>query len=233
MRFAILAVPASPSPRTISTGRIDRAEAVELTRKYQLVSAARAEQSIAFTDQYRSYVINYGSARISSGPMSRAPGRILRRAGRRWKRSCPSRLCPGICGGEMRFWDERQRLHAPARELHNGAFVPYAEHGGRIDSMLAAIGATEPAADHGEAALLRVHPGDYLDFLKSAFDDWRSAGRPGDASGYIWPVVGRRPLDLDRIDARLGQYSYRRLDPDRRGDLGERLLVGADGAVGA
>jgi acetoin utilization deacetylase AcuC-like enzyme len=105
------------------------------------------------------------------------------------------------------FWDERQRLHAPARELHNGAFVPYAEHGGRIDSMLAAIGATEPAADHGEAALLRVHPGDYLGFLKSAFDDWRSAGRPGDASGYIWPVVGRRPLDLDRIDARLGQYS--------------------------
>jgi hypothetical protein len=41
-------------------GRIDRARAVELARKYQLVSRARAEQSIAFTDQYRSYVINYG-----------------------------------------------------------------------------------------------------------------------------------------------------------------------------
>jgi hypothetical protein len=41
-------------------GRLDRARAVELTRKYQLVSKARAEQSIAFTDQYRSYVINYG-----------------------------------------------------------------------------------------------------------------------------------------------------------------------------
>ncbi|HEX8511702.1 MAG TPA: hypothetical protein VF688_01205, partial [Allosphingosinicella sp.] len=34
--------------------------AVELTRKYQLVSAARAEKSVAFIDQYRSYVINYG-----------------------------------------------------------------------------------------------------------------------------------------------------------------------------
>jgi hypothetical protein len=33
---------------------------VELTRKYQLVSAPRAEKAIAFTDQYRSYVINYG-----------------------------------------------------------------------------------------------------------------------------------------------------------------------------
>jgi hypothetical protein len=41
-------------------GRISRARAVELTRKYQLVSAARAEKSVAFIDQYRSYVINYG-----------------------------------------------------------------------------------------------------------------------------------------------------------------------------
>lgn len=41
-------------------GRITRAKAVELTRKYQLVSPARAEKSIAFVDQYRSYVINYG-----------------------------------------------------------------------------------------------------------------------------------------------------------------------------
>jgi hypothetical protein len=41
-------------------GRIDREQAIELTRRYQLVSRARAEQSIAFTDRYRAYVINYG-----------------------------------------------------------------------------------------------------------------------------------------------------------------------------
>jgi len=41
-------------------GRIDRKQAVALTQKYQLVSKKRAEQSIDFTDQYRSYVINYG-----------------------------------------------------------------------------------------------------------------------------------------------------------------------------
>jgi acetoin utilization deacetylase AcuC-like enzyme len=105
------------------------------------------------------------------------------------------------------FFDPRQRLHAPVQELHNGAFVPYAEHGGRVDSLLAALGGTAAAADHGEGPVLGVHSRPYLDFLKSAFADWKSAGRPGDASGYIWPVVGRRPLDLDRIDARLGQYS--------------------------
>jgi len=40
--------------------RIDRAEAVRLAQHYQLLSPQRAEQSIAFTDKYRSYVINYG-----------------------------------------------------------------------------------------------------------------------------------------------------------------------------
>jgi acetoin utilization deacetylase AcuC-like enzyme len=106
------------------------------------------------------------------------------------------------------FFDDRQRLHAPALELHNGAFVPYAEHPGRIDAILAEIGPTEAPGDHGEAPLLRVHPRPYLDFLRAAFADWHAAGRPGDAAGYAWPVVGRRPLDLDRIDARLGRYSF-------------------------
>ena len=41
-------------------GKIDRPQALELTQKYLLLSPARAEQSVGFTDHYRSYVINYG-----------------------------------------------------------------------------------------------------------------------------------------------------------------------------
>jgi hypothetical protein len=41
-------------------GEIDRARAVALTQQYLLMSAARAEQSVKFTETYRSYVINYG-----------------------------------------------------------------------------------------------------------------------------------------------------------------------------
>ena len=41
-------------------GRIDRETAIQLMQKYQLVSRARAEQLITFTDNYRTYVINYG-----------------------------------------------------------------------------------------------------------------------------------------------------------------------------
>jgi hypothetical protein len=41
-------------------GRITRAEAVRLAQQYLVLSPARAEQSVGFTDRYRSYVINYG-----------------------------------------------------------------------------------------------------------------------------------------------------------------------------
>ncbi|MDP8916199.1 MAG: hypothetical protein M3M95_03135 [Pseudomonadota bacterium] len=41
-------------------GRITRAQALELVQRYQLVSRERAEQSLRFNDEYRSYVINYG-----------------------------------------------------------------------------------------------------------------------------------------------------------------------------
>jgi hypothetical protein len=42
-------------------GEIDRARAVELTQRYQLMSRERAERSVAFSEQYRSYVINYST----------------------------------------------------------------------------------------------------------------------------------------------------------------------------
>src|SRR3954470_24924551 len=105
------------------------------------------------------------------------------------------------------FWDERQRLHAPEKELHNGAFVAFAESPARADALLAALGPVEAPADFGEAPLRRVHSAAYLDFLKRAWEEWREAGRPGDAAGYVWPAVRRRPLPLERVDAKLGLFS--------------------------
>lgn len=46
--------------REYLSGRIDRERAIELTQTYGLVSRKRAEQTVSFTEQYRSYVINYG-----------------------------------------------------------------------------------------------------------------------------------------------------------------------------
>lgn len=106
------------------------------------------------------------------------------------------------------FFDPRQLVHAPALELHEGGFVPFAEAPARAAAVRAALGGVETVYDHGEAPLRAVHSEAYLAFLWSAHNDWRAAGRGGDASAYAWPVVRRRPLDLVRIDARLGAFSF-------------------------
>ena len=111
------------------------------------------------------------------------------------------------------FFDPRQLAHAPALELHNGGFVPFAETTDRARSILAAIGPTELPGDEGEAPILRVHPPAYVEFLKTAHRDWQAAGRPGDAFPYAFPVTRRRALRLDRIDARLGRYAMDACSP--------------------
>ena len=106
------------------------------------------------------------------------------------------------------FWDERQRLHAPSGEFFNGAMHPAAEHPGRVDAILDAIGRTEAPTDFGMEPLLRVHSAEYLGFLRTAHAEWRAAGRQGDAFPYTFPIVGRRSLKFSRIDADLGQFSF-------------------------
>ncbi len=85
---------------------------------------------------------------------------------------------------------------------------PPTEHEGRVDAILQAIGATEAPDDFGCGPLLRVHTQDYLGFLRTAHEQWLAAGRGGDAFPYTFPVVKRRRLTLQRIDALLGQYSF-------------------------
>jgi len=49
--------------RDLLEGRIDRDRAIALSQRYGLQSRGRAEQSVAFIEQYRAYVINYGLGR--------------------------------------------------------------------------------------------------------------------------------------------------------------------------
>jgi len=130
------------------------------------------------------------------------------------------------------FFHPDQLGHLPGQELHNGAILPHAEHPDRARSILAAIGPTELPPDAGEAPLLRVHPADYLAFLKAAHAEWVALGRAGDAIGYSWPVVRRRPLALDRIDARLGRYSYDAATPIAAGTW-DAAYWGAQAALAA
>ena len=107
-----------------------------------------------------------------------------------------------------RFFSPRQLAHAPARELHNGGFTAYAEVPARAETILKAIDGAEAPMDRGEAPIAAVHDAGYLRFLQDASRLWREAGRAGEAIPYAFPVVGRRPLRLDRVDALLGRYSF-------------------------
>lgn len=64
-------------------GRVNRAEALDLLQRYQLVSSKRAEQSLSFTENYRSYVINYGLGQDMVARDLKASGGS---AAARWKR---------------------------------------------------------------------------------------------------------------------------------------------------
>jgi acetoin utilization deacetylase AcuC-like enzyme len=106
------------------------------------------------------------------------------------------------------FFDARQLVHRPTLELHNGSWADYAEKASRAEIILEQIGPCRPVRDHGMEPILRVHSADYVNFLRSAHGDWLAASRTGDAIGYTWPVVRRRTLELNRIDARLGRHSF-------------------------
>jgi acetoin utilization deacetylase AcuC-like enzyme len=105
-------------------------------------------------------------------------------------------------------FDARQLAHAPALELHNGAWVPHVDVPARAQSIADSVAGFTPATDFGMAPLARVHTADYLDFLATAHQRWLAAGRTGDAIGYAWPVVARRAIPIDRIDGLLGRFSF-------------------------
>jgi acetoin utilization deacetylase AcuC-like enzyme len=132
------------------------------------------------------------------------------------------------------FWHEGQRAHRPSHEFFNGALHPAADRPERVDAILSAIGPVEePERSKADllAALGRVHDPAYLSFLASAHDEWRAAGREGDAFPYAFPVR-RRALELQRIDARLGQYSYDTCTPVADGTWAA-LLAGTATVLGA
>ena len=95
--------------------------------------------------------------------------------------------------------------------------MPYAESADRVHSIAHECGDPQPARDFGIDPILAVHDADYVAFLRTAHERWRAAGRAGDAIGYTFPVVRRRPLALERVDALIGAYSFDAATPIAEG----------------
>ena len=115
------------------------------------------------------------------------------------------------------YFDARQLVHEPLQELHNGGWTPYAEISERARNILSQIREPANVKDFGLEPVLAVHDAGYVEFLRTAHEEWRAAGREGDAIGYTWPVVRRREVALTRIDAKLGRYSMDAATPIAEG----------------
>jgi len=124
-------------------------------------------------------------------------------------------------GGEIRtmitFHNPLHALHQGQFEMFRGALVPCHEVPARQDHVLSELQARkvgtlkEPQA-FDDAALLSVHSPRYLNFLKTAWDQWVSldasnAGR--DALPSVWPTrTFRTDVEPDNFAARMGLYSF-------------------------
>ena len=113
------------------------------------------------------------------------------------------------------FITPEQALHAPADEFFRGQRVPCFENPSRarfVEQALRAAGHTLHAPDSDSASLLdQVHAPRYLDFLRTAWQQWLALDA-GNAQlqpfPSVWPVrTLRSDVEPDNFIARLGLYS--------------------------
>lgn len=127
-------------------------------------------------------------------------------------------------------WSEAHRLHAPETAVWVG--VPIAadelpERADRIRAALEEAGAPIVEAEpHDDAAILAVHDAGLVDFLRTAWESWQSAGMPGesgqpDVVGYIFPTPGlladTEPRVPTALSARTGAWCFDTMTAVSRG----------------
>ena len=113
----------------------------------------------------------------------------------------------------LTIYSPEHHRHHGAAEFYRGKLVPCFESPERAEQILARVkerglGPVRAPDRFGRGPLARVHSGDYLDFLASAWEEWQALGETGDALPYAWPAAGlRRDVPPAHIDGKLGFYS--------------------------
>lgn len=117
-------------------------------------------------------------------------------------------------------WSDRCRLHDPGGEIWVGVRTPGTEVAARVDAILAALGeaahlvSAEPQPD---SALLAVHDPALLQFLESAWGEWKRAGldrEPGQnrVVPYVFAhgalTAGRPAAVPTAVWAKPGYFAY-------------------------
>lgn len=109
------------------------------------------------------------------------------------------------------FHDDRHRLHFPQAELHGGQFVTPFERPSRVEYVLRRL--KERGMEAGLPAevdlgpVRRLHDAGYLEFLETAYAEWKAEGFGGEVIAANFParrMAQRRPRN---IDGKVGYYA--------------------------
>src|SRR6478609_3180254 len=103
--------------------------------------------------------------------------------------------------------------HDGGIELHRGELVPSFEMPARVAYILSALERAampvEPPREFAPQALLRVHDAGFVDFLRSAYAQWRAAGMSGSMLPSGFPARGlRRDRIPAGINGMMGYYAF-------------------------
>jgi len=115
------------------------------------------------------------------------------------------------------FANPSHALHAGRNEMFRGRLVPCFEMPARLEYVLAElkkrpVGELRLAPPVDDARLERVHSRRYLNFLRTAWEQWVAldpANADVDALPSVWPVRGfRHDVEPANFSARMGLYSF-------------------------
>ena len=111
------------------------------------------------------------------------------------------------------IFSEDHRLQDGKAELIDGKLVPCFEMPKRAEIVHARVkevglGSIETPRHFGRAPILRVHKPDFVAFLESAYDEWKSEHGDYDALPLNWLAPRMRRKLPERIDGKLGYYSF-------------------------
>lgn len=117
------------------------------------------------------------------------------------------------------FWSSTHLSHRPKQELIDGHVAPHVEVPERAELVLGSVrqaslgDVMEVGIDESDvrAAVERVHDPNFVEFLSTAWNEWRKEGRDWDALPVVWRVdalSGPVPASPAVIDGKLSRWSF-------------------------
>lgn len=113
----------------------------------------------------------------------------------------------------LTVYSEEHKLHDGGAELSAGQLVPCFEAPSRVETIVARVrsvglGPVVAPGDHGRGPIERVHSPRFVEFLATAWEQWRARGRTDGALPFTWPHRHLRAIEPELISGKLGYYCF-------------------------